>query len=123
MSKKRPHRSTSKEAHDSVKDHKSVMYEKIITGLEKLKVGGTFEEIAKSSGLEPAQVWKRLPEMVEMGKVYNVGTTRSTSSGRKAMIRQLVGLEYNEGVNVIIKKPDGRKKETRVIHNPIFDNI
>lgn len=88
--KKRPHRQTSKEAHESVKPHKEVMYDKITLGLRKLKVGGTFEEIAKASRLEPSKVWKRLPEMVEAGKVYNVGTTRPTSSGRKAMVRQLV---------------------------------
>jgi len=91
--KKRPHRSTSKAAHDSVKPHKAVMYDKITKGLNRLKVGGTFEEIAKASRLEPAQVWKRLSEMVEAGKVYNVGTTRPTSSGRKAMVRQLIELK------------------------------
>lgn len=89
---KRPHRATSKEAHESVKPHKEAMYQKIEEGMRKLKVGGNFEEIAFASGLEPAQVWKRLPEMVELGIVFNVGITRPTSSGRKAMVRQLVSL-------------------------------
>lgn len=91
---KRQHRSTSKAAHDSVKEHKAAMYEKIIEGLRKLKVGGTFEEVALASGLKPEQTWKRLPEMIEKGVVYNVGTTRKTSTGRKAMIRQLT--EFQE---------------------------
>lgn len=87
--------STSRSAHESVKEHKSVMYDKITTGLMRLKVGGTFEEIAKAAGLKPDQTWKRISEMIEMGKVYNVGVTRPTSSGRKAMVRQLVELNNN----------------------------
>lgn len=94
-SKKRPHRATSKAAHDSVKEHKEAMYEKIVVGLEKLKVGGNFEEIATASGLEPAQVWKRLSEMVDNGTCFNVGITRPTSSGRQAMVRQLTTLKPN----------------------------
>jgi hypothetical protein len=93
MTKKRQHRATSKAAHESVKEHKSAMYEKIKAGLVRLRIGGTFEEVAKVSGLRPDQVWKRLPEMVELGMVYNVGITRQTSSGRKAMVRQLVGMK------------------------------
>lgn len=89
LTKKRPHRATSKEAHESVKEHKERMYEKIQKALGKLPIGGTFEEIALKANLRPEQVWKRLPEMVEMGIVYNVGPTRPTSSGRKAMVRKL----------------------------------
>ena len=85
----RPYRQTSTEAHESIKDHKARMYELITEGLKKLRVGGTFEQIAEASGLEPSQVWKRLPEMIRDGKVYNVGNTRATSSGRQAMVRQL----------------------------------
>lgn len=94
--KKRQHRETSKAAHESVKEHKEVMYEKIIEGLKKLRVGGTFEEIAVAAGIKPEQCWKRLPEMIEAGTVYNVGTTRPTSSGRKAMVRQLVEIKINQ---------------------------
>lgn len=82
-------RQTSRDAHESIKEHKGVMYEKIIEGLRKLKVGGTFEEIAEACNLKPDQVWKRLSEMIELKIVYNVGTTRPTSSGRQAMVRQL----------------------------------
>lgn len=80
---------TSHLAHESVKERKQAMYTKITAGLEKLRVGGTFEEIAVACLLEPAQVWKRLSEMIDNGTVYNVGITRETSSGRKAMVRQL----------------------------------
>lgn len=98
---KRQHRATSKAAHESVKEHKEAMYVKIIEGLRKLKVGGHFEAIAEAAGIEPAQCWKRLPEMVEAGTVYNVGTTRPTSSGRKAMVRQLVEIKINESKTFI----------------------
>lgn len=92
----RPHRATSKEAHESVKEHKQAMYDKIIDGMRRLKVGGHFESIAEAAGLEPAQVWKRLPELVETGLIYNVGITRPTSSGRNAMVRQLVEIKIQE---------------------------
>lgn len=104
--KKRAHRATSKAAHDSVKEHKSAMYEKIIEGLKKLKVGGTYTEIAEASGLKPEQTCKRLPEMIEMGTVYNVGTTRSTPSGRQAMVRQLVEIKIEQAKETVnIRKP------------------
>lgn len=113
MSKKREHRATSKEAHESVKPHKEAMYEKIIEGLRKLKVGGTFEEISAAAGIEPAQCWKRLPEMVENGTVFNVGTTRTTSSGRKAMVRQLVEIKVQESI-VPLLQPQPRLKQANL---------
>lgn len=81
---------TSIAAHDSIKDDKEKIYAKIIKGLEELKVGGNFEEVALAAGISPSQSHKRLPELIKMGVVYNVGTTRTTSSGRQSMIRQLV---------------------------------
>lgn len=103
--KKRPHRETSQAAHDSVKEHKEAMYAKIIEGLRKLRVGGHFEAIAEAAGLEPAQVWKRLPELVEQGIVYNVGTTRPTTSGRQAMVRQLVEIKIQESQKEVTITP------------------
>jgi len=116
--KKRQFRPTSKEAHDSVKDHKAAMYEKIIEGFKKLKVGGTFEAIAAASGLKPEQTWKRLSEMETLGIIYNCGYTRPTSSGRKAMVRQLIGLGYkNENLEPAKKK----KKEIKATENQLFN--
>ena len=91
--KKRRYRATSSDAYESIKDHRQVMYDKIIVGLVKLGVGGTFEEIAFASKLKPDQVWKRLSEMEQLGIIFNVGITRPTTSGRKAMVRQLVILK------------------------------
>jgi hypothetical protein len=84
------HRATSKAAHDSVKEHKQVFYDKILNALERLKVGGTSHEIAIAAGIEYCQCHKRLPELVEQGKVFNTGITRVNPSGRKSMVRQLV---------------------------------
>ena len=87
--KKRKHRATSKEAHESVKIHKQRMYDKIMEALIKMQVGGTSEEIAKVSNMEHSQVWKRLSEMEN---VYDVGITRMGSKGRRMMVWQLKGL-------------------------------
>lgn len=96
--------STSKDAHDSIKPSKSYYYAKIIDGLSRLKVGGNFEEIAIVSGIKPDQAWKRLSELVQQGVCYNTGITRPTSSGRKAMVRQLVGLDVKASPDKIEPK-------------------
>jgi hypothetical protein len=120
MSKKREHRPTSKEAHESVKEHKSELYAKIILGLEKLKVGGTFEQIATASGLKDKQVWKRLSEMGY--RIYNVGITRKLSSGRKGLVWQLKEFEIKEGDVPVIQKPlNGNKKiKPELNQQPLF---
>ena len=51
--------------------------------------GGNFEQIAKVARLEPAKVWKRLPELVQAKLIENTKETRPTSSGRQAMVRKL----------------------------------
>lgn len=89
---KRKNPPTSLAAHDSVKDAKPYYHAKIIEGLKRLKVGGTYEEIAAASGIKPEQSWRRLSELIKMGIVFNAGYTRKTSSGRAAEVRQLVGL-------------------------------
>jgi len=118
--KKREHIPTSKAAHDSIKAHKAAMYEKIIEGLKKLKVGGNFEEISKCAGLKPEQVWKRLPEMIELGMVYNCGYTHKTSSGRSAMVRQLIGLGYKNENKEPVKKKMEEKKPKQLTQLDLF---
>lgn len=85
---------TSILAHESVKDSKEGMYAKIIAALERLKVGGTSEEIAAECNLEHAQVWKRLSELRDRPEpiVYDVGITRKSSKGRQSMVRQLTSI-------------------------------
>lgn len=90
---KRTHRATSKAAHESVKEHKAAMYEKILQGLYRLRVGGNFEELAKAAGIEPQQCWKRLSEMQRSGLIFTTGITRATSSGRQAMVWQATEIQ------------------------------
>lgn len=128
----RKHIQTSKDAHESIKEHKSILYEKIKEGLRKLKIGGTFEEVATASGIKPEQAWKRMSELVQYGVLYNTGITRKTSSGRNAMVRQLVGLQSYDNVKpeelpVLDKRfnePTPKKKasslDMNVIQNPLF---
>jgi len=89
--KKRQHSSTSKEAHESVKPFKQEMWIKILEGLEKMKVGGTYEEISHAINARPDQVARRMSELEEQMRVFKTGITRNTSSGRKATVWQLVG--------------------------------
>lgn len=83
-------RKTSLDAYNSITlTDKQRMYNAIVKACKRLKNGGTFEEIAKAANLEPAKVWKRLNEMVEMKILVNTSETRKTSSGRSAMVRKL----------------------------------
>ena len=83
-------RKTSIQAYQSLTiDHKKTMWAKIIKALRKMPNGGNFEQIAKVARLEPAKVWKRLPELVQAKVIGNTKETRPTSSGRQAMVRKL----------------------------------
>jgi hypothetical protein len=84
---------TSILAHNSIKESKSAMYAKIVEGLEKLRVGGTFDEVAAVTGLKPQQVWKRYSEMQGLGLIFNVGITRPGVSGRACTVWQLTLLK------------------------------
>lgn len=88
---------TSILAHDSVKEHKGAIYEKIIQALEEMKVGGTSEQIANHLGVKHEKVWKRLSEMEAAGTIFRVGTTRPTSTGRQSMVRQLTSFKTQKG--------------------------
>lgn len=87
--KKRKHNAESKAAYESIKESRTIMYDRITVGLVKLGNGGTFETIAYAAGIKPDQCWKRLGEMITLGIVYNTGETKKTTSGRQAMVRQL----------------------------------
>ena len=84
---------TSREAHESVKEHKTIIYDKIIKALEEMKIGGTSEQISQHLGVPNSQIHKRLPEMIEAKILFNTGITRKTSSGRSSMVRQLCRLK------------------------------
>lgn len=84
---------TSILAHESVKESKEAMFVKIAAGLEKLKVGGTFDEVAAITGMKPAQVWKRFSEMFKLDIIFNTGITRPGVSGRLCSVWQLSRLK------------------------------
>ncbi len=83
---------TSLLAHESVKESKAAMYVKIIEGLNKLRVGGTFDELSVVTGLKPQQIWKRYSEMAALGMIFNTGITRKGVSGRSCSVWQLTDL-------------------------------
>jgi len=82
---------TSVEAFNSLtKEYKDHIFVKVATAMsKKLKAGGTYEEISVAVGEKPDRIWKRLSEMVNAKILMNLPSTRPTSSGRKAMVRNL----------------------------------
>jgi hypothetical protein len=109
--KKREHKPTSKAAHESVKPLKEAYWQKILEGLDDLKVGGTFAEIATAAKLKPEQVWKRLSEMQADGKIYDTGITRVLPSGRKGIVWQSVEIKVKQSATPIsLPKPLSQSK-------------
>lgn len=80
---------TSIDAHDSIKPAKAYYHQKVVEGLQKLKVGGTFSEIAHAVGLTDDKIWRRMSECAANGIVYDTGITRPLPSGRKGTVWQL----------------------------------
>lgn len=91
---------TSIDAHDSIKNAKAYYHAKVIEGLEILKVGGTFAEIADAVGLKHDKIWKRISELTKIKVVFDTGLTRPLPSGRKGTVWQLVSRNF---ANTVIK--------------------
>ena len=89
----RQHKPTSKAGENHIKPYKPNHKQKILEGLERLKIGGNFDEISVVSGLKDAQVWKRLSELEREGKIFNTGITRKLKSGVIGIVWQKVGLK------------------------------
>lgn len=83
---------TSILAHDSIKPLKEVLHAKIIAGMNKLRVGGNFDEISVCAGLKREEVWRRLSELEKDGKIFNTGLTHTSVTGRAATVWQLCDL-------------------------------
>lgn len=47
---------------------------------------GNYEKIAADAGLKEAQVWKRLSELRDQGKIMDTGTTSALSSGKQGIV-------------------------------------
>jgi ribosomal protein S1 len=88
MSKKRSHKPTSKAGEAYIKPFKESHKQKIISGLQVLRIGGTHEEIGLITGMRPDQVWKRLSEAQRDGTIYDTGITRKLKSGVKGIVWQ-----------------------------------
>lgn len=123
MSTKREHKPTSKEGEAFIKPHKSTHYEKIKDGLEKLKVGGTHEEISSACGLKEQQVWKRLSELERRGDIFNTGITRKLKSSVNGIVWQLSGMPISTEIPKVEKESAVKKKIQQRVHNPLFDNL
>ncbi len=89
----RQHKPTSKMGEQHIKPFKPNHKAKILEGLERLKIGGNFEQISSVCGLKDVQVWKRLSEMERDGTIFNTGLTRKLKSGVSGIVWQMVGLK------------------------------
>lgn len=117
---KRTHKPTSKAGEIYIAPAKASHKQKIAEGLDKLKVGGTYEEISKVTGLREDQVWKRMVDLVNDKLVFDTGITRKLKSGLQGIVWQLIGHETKEG-DIPIIEPTHRPKQKQVVHNPLFD--
>ena len=89
----RQHRPTSKEGEAHIKPFKPNHKAKILEGLERLRIGGTQEEIAAVCGLRPDQVWKRMIYLQNDNDVFDTKITRKLKSGLQGIVWQKVGLK------------------------------
>jgi hypothetical protein len=111
---------TSRDAHNSIKEAKSFYHQKIISGLELLKVGGNYEEISRAAGIKPDQAWKRISELVAAGRVFDTGITRKLSSNRKGTVWQLKDLPVSEEVPVISSPTKTKKAQQHLNQQPLL---
>jgi hypothetical protein len=87
---------TSRAGHDHIQPFKPNHKQKILEGMERLRIGGNHEELSVVSGLRPDQCWKRLGEMEKDGTIFNTGITRKLKSGLQGIVWQKVGLKPTE---------------------------
>lgn len=88
----RQHKPTSKAGDEHIKPFKPNHKQKILEGLERLRIGGTFEEISLVCGLKEPQVWKRMVDLKNDGSVFDTGITRKLKSGLQGIVWQKVGM-------------------------------
>lgn len=81
---------TSRAAADSVRGKLGPAKEKIVAFLRERGVhGGTYDEIVAGAGLSVPTVCGRMVELVHAGVVRKTERTRSTASGRQAVVYAL----------------------------------
>lgn len=85
----RQHKPTSKAGEEYIKPHKASHKEKILEGLKRLVVGGTYEQISAITGLREDQVWKRMSDCLKDETVFDTGITRQLKSGLYGTVWQI----------------------------------
>lgn len=110
---KRQHSATSKAAENFIRPFKPNHKQKILAGLENMRVGGTFEEIAAATGMKDGQVWKRLSEMEKDGTIFNTGITRKLSSGMMGTVWQKTATIQEPILHTVFTLPDDKPTETK----------
>lgn len=85
---------TSRLAHDSIKQHKEAMYQKILRGLAGIGEGTT-EEVAKASGISDEQCRKRIVELERDGKVILTNKLKARTSGRMGQVYKAVAKQFS----------------------------
>lgn len=108
---KRQHKPTSKAGEEFIKPHKPSHKEKILDGLGKLRIGGTYEEISLSAGMREDQVWKRMNELVKDGLVFDTGVTRKLKSGLHGIVWQSVEIKIMQNATPIQPQKPLRQSE------------
>ncbi|AQW96694.1 hypothetical protein BBD31_01725 [Elizabethkingia anophelis] len=78
-------KATSIISHELIKPHKEYIHDKIYRGLLKIK-RGSFRDIAKVTGLEEGQVWKRISEMVRKNMVRDSGEMKLCEVSNRPVI-------------------------------------
>ena len=81
--------STSITAFESIKPERSRLQKIILQGLSKIKKG-SFRDIARASGLREGQVWKRLSELKQIGRITEVDTKICSISGRPVTVWKII---------------------------------
>ena len=106
----RQHSPTSKAGEEHIKPFRANHKNKILDGLERLRVGGTQEEIAAVCGLRADQVWKRMIDLQRDESVFDTGITRKLKSGLHGVVWQKVGLK-----TVDLSNPKTRNEQQQAI--------
>ncbi len=90
-------------------------YKRILTALEKIK-DGTSYEIADATEatlfakkMKPDQVWKRIPELIDADVLFDTYIRRPSPDGNKAMV---YALSSRKQEYAHIQKPERQQKTT-----------
>jgi hypothetical protein len=81
---------TSKAAAYSAMELRLQHNKRVLEALAEWPAGMTSEEAADWTGLEHAQVWRRMSELARAGKITRLAETRKNRSGRSAHVWRMI---------------------------------